>query len=416
MFNKIKNIYRKNPGNQKRFKAFFDTLESVSKDDFVCHDQELIHPEDFKKSLSFLKSYTGSVGTFNAYRRELERFLQWSSQVAHKSLKEITRDDIVAFIKFCKNPPKSWIGVNKVPRFIIEDGKRVPNPFWKPFVVTVTKAAHKKGERPHSKDFELSDTAIKDIFAILNSFYNYLVQETYVPINPLSLIRQKSQFIKKHQGQMRIRRLSEVQWNYVIETARQMAEDTPEKHQRTLFILSILYSLYLRISELGANDRWSPQMRHFYKDDEGYWWFTTVGKGNKQRQIAVSDSMLEALKVWRKHLGLSPLPSPSDKSPLLPKTRGTGPIKHITHIRRLVQDCFDQAIENLKRDNLGEEADALMDATVHWLRHTGISDDVKIRPREHVRDDAGHSSSAITDKYIDIERRERHQSARNKGL
>jgi hypothetical protein len=55
-----------------------------------------------------------------------------------------------------------------------------------------------------------------------------------------------------------------------------------------------------------------------------------------------------------------------------------------------------------------------MVATVHWLRHTGISDDVKIRPREHVRDDAGHSSSAITDKYIDIELRERHRSARNK--
>jgi len=45
-----------------------------------------------------------------------------------------------------------------------------------------------------------------------------------------------------------------------------------------------------------------------------------------------------------------------------------------------------------------------------------ISEDVKTRPREHVRDDAGHSSSAITDKYIDIERRERAQSARNKKL
>ena len=32
----------------------------------------------------------------------------------------------------------------------------------------------------------------------------------------------------------------------------------------------------------------------------------------------------------------------------------------------------------------------------------------------HVRDDAGHSSSAITDKYIDIELRERHRSARKK--
>jgi len=33
-----------------------------------------------------------------------------------------------------------------------------------------------------------------------------------------------------------------------------------------------------------------------------------------------------------------------------------------------------------------------------------------------VRDDAGHSSSAITDKYIDIELRERHLSGKNKQI
>jgi hypothetical protein len=36
--------------------------------------------------------------------------------------------------------------------------------------------------------------------------------------------------------------------------------------------------------------------------------------------------------------------------------------------------------------------------------------------REHVRDDAGHSSSAITDKYIDVELRERHNSAKRKRI
>ena len=53
---------------------------------------------------------------------------------------------------------------------------------------------------------------------------------------------------------------------------------------------------------------------------------------------------------------------------------------------------------------------------MHWLCHTGISEDVKIRPREHVRDDAGHSSSAITDKYIDVELRERNNSAKRKRI
>jgi integrase len=53
---------------------------------------------------------------------------------------------------------------------------------------------------------------------------------------------------------------------------------------------------------------------------------------------------------------------------------------------------------------------------VHCLRHTGISEDVKTRPREHVRDDAGHSSGATTDRYIDVERQAHHQSALKKSL
>ena len=61
-------------------------------------------------------------------------------------------------------------------------------------------------------------------------------------------------------------------------------------------------------------------------------------------------------------------------------------------------------------------AESLRMATVHWLRHTGISEDVKSGPREHVRDDAGHSSSAITDRYIDIELHERARSAKKKPM
>ena len=172
--------------------------------------------------------------------------------------------------------------------------------------------------------------------------------------------------------------------------------------------------MYLRVSELAASERWEPQMNDFQRDSQDRWWFTTVGKGNKERQIAVSDTMLLALKKWRKHLGFSPLPTAADNSPLLPKEKGTGAIKSINLIRSIVQGCFDRATDDMMTDGFTEEAEALKEVTVHWLRHTGISDDVKIRPREHVRDDAGHSSSAITDHYIDIQLHERHQSAKNK--
>ena len=81
-----------------------------------------------------------------------------------------------------------------------------------------------------------------------------------------------------------------------------------------------------------------------------------------------------------------------------------------------MQFCFDQAILELARDGLHDEAQDLTVATVHWLRHTAISADVEHRPREHVRDDAGHESISITDRYIDIDRIARHDSARHKTL
>ncbi|MBV9576015.1 MAG: site-specific integrase, partial [Gammaproteobacteria bacterium] len=96
--------------------------------------------------------------------------------------------------------------------------------------------------------------------------------------------------------------------------------------------------------------------------------------------------------------------------------KGKGAITSTTYLRRIVQGCFDRAILRLQEDGFMEDADTLLEATAHWLRHTGISDDVKRRPREHVRDDAGHSSGAITDKYIDVELRARHSTAKNKPL
>lgn len=242
-----------------------------------------------------------------------------------------------------------------------------------------------------------------------------MLQEEYVTSNPVAMIRQKSQFIRRSQQKPKIRRLSEFQWQTVMETAQTMAEENIEQ-ERSLFMLSILYLMYLRISELAASERWIPKMNDFQQDGSGNWWFTTVGKGNKQRQIAASDSMLTALKRWRKHLNLSDLPSPADNAPLLSKTKGIGPITSTNYIRRIIQNCFDRAVGNLKKNGHKQEAESLMEATVHWLRHTGISDDVKRRPREHVRDDAGHSSGSTTDKYIDIEQQERHKSAKNKQI
>lgn len=371
---------------------------------------------DYEYALKFLYSYQGSKATFNSYRREVERLLQWAWRIEHVSILSLKREHIEAYVNFCINPPAAWIGTANVARFKNKDGLRVPNPKWHPFTATLSKEKHRDGHKVEKSDYEASQASIKATFAILSSFYDFLCQEELLESNPVMLIRQKSKFIVKQQGLPTVRRLSNLQWEYVIETAEILADQNPDEHERTLFIMNCLYAMYLRISELAADERSIPLMSHFKRDHDQQWWFHVTGKGNKTRKITVSDAMLNALKRYRKFRGLSPLPASNDIDPLIPKKIGKGAMSSTRHLRKIVQDCFDQAYERMKADNLEMDATDLRAATVHWLRHTGISEDVKIRPREHVRDDAGHQSMQTTDRYIESDDRERHRSGRKKTI
>ena len=390
---------------------FFDTLEEMP-NPYKSPVRDVSHllrdsPDDavadYQYASEFIYSYRGSPDTFSTYRREIEHFLHWCWLVRQKSLNAIAREDFEAYVDFARNPPASWTGKRNVARYVLKDGLRTPNPRWRPYVSA-------------SKEYVLSQAALQSLFSVLSSFFNFLIQENYAAANPVAKMRQKSKFLRGRQGQSRIRRLSPLQWEYVIEAAGKMAAEKPAVHERTLFIMNALFALYLRISELVETPRWQPQMGHFQLDQEGNWWFLTVGKGNKEREISVSDAMLEALKRYRRSRDLPPLPAPGESTPLIRRNRGGGGVTSTRQIRRIVQQCFDRAAAGMRAEGFEEEADRLAEATVHWLRHTGISEDVKHRPREHVRDDAGHGSSAITDRYIDVERTERHASARNKRI
>ena len=56
---------------------------------------------DYQSALQFLYSYRGSIETFNAYRRDIERLMHWSWFVREKAVLRLKRDDIEAFIEFC---------------------------------------------------------------------------------------------------------------------------------------------------------------------------------------------------------------------------------------------------------------------------------------------------------------------------
>jgi len=255
--------------------ACFDTIKQI---DTVVAPTYLTRGQrnDFDMARSFLQAYTGSLGTFNSYRRDVERLLHWTWHIAGNVLEDLKREDIEAFVGFCQKPPAAWIGTKKAPRFKIVDGVRRSNPDWRPFVATVTKSAFKKGQLPDKADYEPSNGSVKELMAIIGSFFQYLQMEEYTVSNPVALIRQKSKFVQKRQGHTTVRRLSNQQWQTLIDTAEQLAEENPDSHERTLFMISALYAMYLRISELAASDRWTPMMNDFHKDHEDRWCAQTL--------------------------------------------------------------------------------------------------------------------------------------------
>lgn len=403
----------------------FDNLQYLASPfkevDIIQSRQKALTPpkdskEDLYHCLTFLQSYNGSQATFNSYRREVERLLQWSWFVQEKTLPELRRLDIEEYLEFCQRPPLAWIGTKQVARFKNSQGQRICNPDWRPFVSQITKVESQQGQIADNKDFKLSQKSLQAVFSVLSTFFNYLLQEDYGELNPVALIRQKSKYLQTHAYKEPIRRISNLQWDFVLETVEMNAQKDPAVHERSLFIMNCLFAMYLRISELVADGRSTPTMGDFRADIDNNWWLQVTGKGNKVRMITVSDEMLAALRRYRTFLGLTPLPHIGDSTPMIPKIKGKGPVTSTRQIRFLVQDCFDQAYQRMHEQGLKEEAIELRAATVHWLRHTGISEDVKHRPKEHVRDDAGHASMATTDRYIDTEMRERHASAKHKKI
>ena len=397
---------------EKAPRPFFDTLEhtdSPCNNPVTSSDVEKIlgkcsseAAEDYQVATEFIFTYRGSQETFRQYRKTLEQLLAWTWLVNNKSLKEMQRQDIEKFMEFCVRPPKAWIGKTRQRRFRHVRGVRTPNPKWRPYCSKLSR-------------YNVANGSLKTRFNTLGSFFNFLVEESYILQNPVVRIRQKSKFIKTEQDSPPPRILSEEQWNYVLDAAEELAKSKPDKHERTLFILMAMICMYLRISEFVESDRWRPIMGHFFRDTHDRWWFRTIGKGNKERTITVCDEMLEALKRYRRYRELTALPTSGENTALIHGKSKSGTLT-ATRIRQLCKEVFLHAARNMRTDHKTEEAEILELTSPHWLRHTGISFDVPHRPLHHIRDDAGHSSIRTTNRYIDSALAERHSSAQFKSV
>ena len=134
----------------------------------------------------------------------------------------------------------------------------------------------------------------------------------------------------------------------------------------------------------------------FSIDDDENWWLKVFGKSRKLRDITVPIDFLPFLERYRSSRSLLGLPSSNENSILVEKVRGQGGMTS-RHLRRLVQNVFDQAHENMRRSAGENKALKLKEASAHWLRHTGASMEIERgRPLKDISEDLGHAEFILT--------------------
>jgi site-specific recombinase XerD len=377
--------------------------------------------QDFYFTQSFLKSYSRkSEATYRGYRNEVERLLLWSWTVAQKSVISLKRPDLELYFDFVHSPPAHWVAMSVGDRFKRTDGVALQNENWRPFVVKIAKQDRKsaldKGIAiPNSTHgHSLSHEAMKICYSALSCFYDYLTDEGYAFGNPIPAIRKQSPFLIKGATSKTIKRLSDLQWDYVLDCAK-VAADEDSGYERMLFVIAMLKTLYLRVSELSDRSNWQPVWKHFWQDSDGNNWLKVLGKGNKIRDISVPNSLESYIRRYESYRQ-SLSPSFGLNATLVSKNRGAGGMTS-RQLRRIVQQAFDLAHDKMRSEGFIDEALALREATTHWLRHTGASKDIATRPLKHMADDLGHASMGTTDQvYIQSDMKDRARSGRERNV
>ncbi|WP_432695173.1 tyrosine-type recombinase/integrase [Marinobacterium sp. YM272] len=383
----------------------------------------------YELAADWLLEHRSSENNYKTYRSELTTFLYWTFEVEEISVADITRRILGRYIDFCCDPPSELIAYRNVAQFILNKDleQRVPNPLWRPFL------GKKVDARP--QPYRITDKALKTKLAILSAFFNYLIYEEYTERNPAMMLMKNGRFKSGSQSNVmreddeEVRAFSELQWSYVISSAKQLAARDPEQHERSLFLISLVYSCYLRISETAARPGFSPVMGQFRRDSKtGVWGFHIPrSKGGKKRTVAVSNALLKALKRYRTFLGLSPLPVPQENTPLFIRHRAAGRGRDagllnanlgVRQLREEIDLLIDTAADAAEKDGFDQDAREMRQMTPHSIRHTGISHDINLnnRPLSHVQADAGHDSIDTTSQYLHTSRVERHESAARKPL
>ncbi|NRB78420.1 MAG: site-specific integrase [Saccharospirillaceae bacterium] len=368
---------------------------------------------EFELAYDFLLESIHNVNNYKSTRSELCLFLNWTWQIERKSIKDINRKDMANFIDFCNSPPDALISrvggvsiANSDPKETMNDSTPELNSKWRPFVNL------KKG-----KKYQRLPATMHKQLSIISSFFVFLNDLDYTPANPAAIaMRRMNPSNVANLGitdEDRDKALSQMQVNCIFELLEFICVENP-KYERSRFLFYLLVLAYPRRSEISARPNYSPTFSDFRRHTTGdtiyYTFYIPRSKGSKSRSVIVSDMLLAAIKRYRIHLGLHPLPLASEADvPLFirhkPATHGreVGVLNANLgdeQISFLIQELFDMAANVLIDKGEVEEASELRLHSVHSLRHVGITNDLQSgRLVSEVMKCSGHASYSALEVY-----------------
>ncbi len=399
----------------------FSALKDFINADYPGIDNTILKSKKWMRKQWFWgKSFLEFVGrnksehTYIRFRSDIERFILWSVLIKNSPVAKLKKKDILAYADFCWQPPVSWIGYTNQQRFKFTHGFFESNSDWRPYKICPPK--NQSSTALDKKKYRPSQQTLTSTFTAIIVFYHYLMSEERCLGNPAQLAKKDCRHFVTQSQIKEVKRLTGLQWQYVLETAIEMA-DSNAIFERNLFVITALKTLFLRISELSERDNWIPVMGHIWQDDDENWWLKVFGKGRKIRDITVPLDFMPFLKRYRLSRKLTGLPASGESFVLVEKIRGRGGMS-ARHLRRLVQQIFDQAYLKMKQVEGRDKAVRLREASSHWLRHTGASMEIERgRALKDLSEDLGHASMSTTDAvYVQTENKKRAESGKKRKV
>lgn len=350
-----------------------------------------------------------------SFEREIRRFMYWAKS-QELTLRDVTFMHVKLYRDMLEDVPDCVIS-DKTTKYYKNKETGELNPDWRPF-----------------KQKKLSPKSIRAAMRLLSSFGNWLLQHEYLNANPFALVRknapsEKAEAVKRIESDVDTSHHFtpiEMYWiTKVLSDKIELAKTEKERFNwiRLRFIFVFLRRTGLRRAELtGAH--WEHIKRETRDDGVPIQVLKGIGKGDKDFGIPLHDEALEVLQEYKRVIRALNVNNPEFKltGPILRNKSGKKGITPTTlhmDVKKMFAEVAGYIEEHwrLWETNLDNRTDfeTLIDnlrdnATIHWLRHSAITENGGVfKDLKTLKEFARHSSINTTDLYWHTTNSELHK-------